>query len=65
MLCYQRKCVVEELRQRPEEDLDGISPWFAAELPYEIIHSKIYCINVPTFNLSLYNINLVISAIPG
>eukprot|EP00063_Salmo_salar_P007645 XP_013982480.1 PREDICTED: stereocilin-like isoform X1 [Salmo salar] len=39
VLCYQRKCVVEELRQRPEEDLDGISPWFAAELPVNLIES--------------------------
>ncbi|XP_031685308.1 stereocilin [Oncorhynchus kisutch] len=35
----ERKCVVEELRQRPEEDLDGISPWFAAELPVNLIES--------------------------
>ncbi|XP_036837670.1 stereocilin [Oncorhynchus mykiss] len=34
-----RKCVVEELRKRPEEDLDGISPWFAAELPVNLIES--------------------------
>ncbi|XP_045075601.1 stereocilin [Coregonus clupeaformis] len=35
----QRKCVVEELRQRPEEDLDGISPWFAAKLPVNLIEN--------------------------
>ncbi|CDQ61932.1 unnamed protein product [Oncorhynchus mykiss] len=34
-----RKCIVEELRKRPEEDLDGISPWFAAELPVNLIES--------------------------
>ncbi|XP_034143258.1 stereocilin [Esox lucius] len=34
----QRKCIVEELRQRPE-DMDGLSPWFAAGLPVKLIEN--------------------------
>ncbi|XP_034151882.1 stereocilin-like [Esox lucius] len=33
-----RKCIVEELRQRPE-DMDGLSPWFAAGLPVKLIEN--------------------------
>ncbi|KAL1007308.1 hypothetical protein UPYG_G00084780 [Umbra pygmaea] len=34
-----RKCIVEELRQRPKDILNGLSPWFAAGLPVKLIES--------------------------
>ena len=32
-MCYQRKCIVEELRKQPELDLNALSSGFAATLP--------------------------------
>ena len=33
-LCFQRKCIVEELRKQPELDLSALSSEFAVTLPY-------------------------------
>ncbi|KAJ7986178.1 hypothetical protein DPEC_G00348080 [Dallia pectoralis] len=32
-----RKCIVEELQQRPGEFMDDLSPWFSAGLPVKLI----------------------------
>lgn len=32
-LCYQRKCIIDELRKQPELDLSVLSSGFAATLP--------------------------------